>query len=62
VNIILRGDYRLPQGTTFVSVFNDTNSVTSIASPCEALCFILALALGNFRLSLEECMEFTIFA
>jgi hypothetical protein len=41
--------------------FSDTNSVISIGLFCEFLPFILALALGYFKLSFEECIEFTIF-
>jgi len=39
--------------------FNGTNSVVSAGSP-EFLLFILALVLCCFKLSLEECIEFTI--
>jgi len=52
----------LPDGNVCLEVgFSDTNSVTSIGSFCEFQPFILALALGYFKLSLEECIKFTIF-
>jgi len=39
--------------------FNDTNSVVSTGSS-EFLLFTLALVLRFFKLSVEECIEFTI--
>jgi hypothetical protein len=40
--------------------FNDTSCVVSNGSPEEFLFFTLALVLRCFKLSLEECIEFTI--
>jgi hypothetical protein len=55
-------NYRLPDGNVCLEVgFSDTNSVISIGSFCEFQPFILALALGCFKLSLEEYIKFTIF-
>jgi hypothetical protein len=58
----LLGDYRLPEGLLCLTLlFNDISSVTSTASLCVDLCLTLYLGVGNFKLSLEVFIEFTIF-
>jgi len=58
--LFLRG-YRLPDGNICLFVgLNSTNSVASVGSPSEILPFTLALAVWCFKLSLDECIEFTI--
>jgi hypothetical protein len=55
-------NYRLPDGNVCLEVrFSDTHCVIFICSFCEFHSFTLALALGYFKLSLEECIKFTIF-
>jgi hypothetical protein len=55
-------NYRLPDGNTLLALESkDTNSVVSTGSSWDAMPFTLALAWGYFKLSLEECIEFTIF-
>jgi hypothetical protein len=54
-------NYRLLDDNVCLEVgFSDTNSIISIGSYSEFQPFILGLALGYFKLSLEECIEFTI--
>jgi hypothetical protein len=58
----LLGDYRLPVGILCLTLlFNDISSVTSAATLCVDLCLTLDLGVGNFKLSLEVFIEFTIF-
>jgi hypothetical protein len=60
--LLQKQNYRLPDGNFCLEVgFSDTNSVVSMESSCEFLFFLLALGLEYFKLSLEECIELTIF-
>ena len=53
--------YLLPDSNICLLVgFKDTSSVVSTGSSWESLLFILILLLWCFKLSLEECIEFTI--
>jgi hypothetical protein len=53
--------YRLPDANICLLVgSNSTNSVVSAVSPSEILPFAMAIAVWCFKLSLDECIEFTI--
>ena len=58
---VLEVHYLLPDGIIcLLHAFSDTSSVSSIASSCEGFRKLLALVLGIFKLSLDECTEFII--
>jgi hypothetical protein len=46
--------------TCLLLALSETSSVSSMASLCDALCLTLPRVLGNFKLSLDECIEFII--
>ena len=51
----------MPDGSICLLVgFNDTNCVVSAGFPSEILLFTLTVVLRCFKLSVEECIEFTI--
>ena len=59
--IIVSLYHRLPAGMTcLLLALSETSSVSSMASLCDALCLTFARVLGNFKLSLDECIEFMI--